>query len=68
MPQKKSKYVLPSCELELQCKIIIDTYIKMCFIYFGAFKIPLALKDLTINGTDPNVIEIRTGAKTLWTA
>ena len=38
---------------------------KDALYYFGAFKIPLALRYLTINGTDPNVIEIRTGAKTL---
>ena len=38
---------------------------KDALYYFGAFKIPLALRYLTINGTDPNVTEIRTGAKTL---
>lgn len=34
----------------------------------GAFRIPLALRYLTMNGTDVNVMLIRTGAKTLWIA
>ena len=34
----------------------------------GAFRNPLALRYLTMNGTEVNVMLIRTGAKTLWIA
>ena len=34
----------------------------------GAFRMPLALRYLTMNGTEVNVMLIRTGAKTLWIA
>lgn len=38
------------------------------FSLYLAFRIPFFLKNLTINGADPRVIEILTGAKTLWIA
>ena len=48
--------------------IVFDYRLNKAALYYFIFKMPLALRYLTRNGTVPKVIEILTGAKTLWTA